>query len=98
LLAHDGKRKIVTALFADYKGSAELMEGLDPEESRGLSFKLPLYIDEAEDHGPASKRLISERLIIEQLSPTAGAPPPPPPRLAASPHPWRAGLSARPAL
>src|SRR5215469_15676296 len=28
----DGERKTVTALFADIKGSMELMEDLDPEE------------------------------------------------------------------
>src|SRR5215471_16184933 len=30
----DGERKTVTALFADIKGSLELMEDLDPEEAR----------------------------------------------------------------
>src|SRR5262245_40379433 len=30
----DGKRKIITALFADIKGSMALMEDLDPEEAR----------------------------------------------------------------
>ena len=33
----DGERKTVTALFADIKGSMELMEDLDPEEAPGLS-------------------------------------------------------------
>jgi class 3 adenylate cyclase len=32
----DGERKTVTALFADIKGSMELMESLDPEEARAL--------------------------------------------------------------
>jgi class 3 adenylate cyclase len=32
-LAIDGERKTVTALFADIKGSMELMEDLDPEEA-----------------------------------------------------------------
>jgi hypothetical protein len=32
--AQDGERKTVTALFADIKGSMELMEDLDPEEAR----------------------------------------------------------------
>ncbi len=36
-LAADGERKTVTALFADIKGSMELMEDLDPEEARALS-------------------------------------------------------------
>ena len=30
----DGERKTVTALFADIKGSMELMEDLEPEEAR----------------------------------------------------------------
>jgi class 3 adenylate cyclase len=30
----DGERKMVTALFADIKGSTELMEDLDPEQAR----------------------------------------------------------------
>ena len=32
----DGERKTVTALFADIKGSMELMEDLDPEEARAI--------------------------------------------------------------
>src|SRR6266852_1779521 len=32
----EGERKTVTALFADIKGSTELMESLDPEEARAL--------------------------------------------------------------
>jgi class 3 adenylate cyclase len=32
----DGERKTVTALFADIRGSTELMEDLDPEEARAL--------------------------------------------------------------
>src|SRR5271167_86644 len=31
-----GERKTVTALFADIKGSTELMEDLDPEEARAI--------------------------------------------------------------
>ena len=34
--ALDGERKQVTVLFADLKGSTELIEGLDPEEARTL--------------------------------------------------------------
>ncbi len=34
--ALDGERKIVTALFADIKGSTELMRHLDPEEARAI--------------------------------------------------------------
>ena len=32
--ALEGERKQVTVLFADLKGSTELIEGLDPEEAR----------------------------------------------------------------
>jgi class 3 adenylate cyclase/tetratricopeptide (TPR) repeat protein len=32
----EGERKTVTALFADIKGSTELMADLDPEEARGI--------------------------------------------------------------
>src|SRR6202521_3867037 len=34
--ALDGERKMVTALFADIKGSTEWMEDLDPEEARAI--------------------------------------------------------------
>jgi len=32
----DGERKTITALFADIKGSTELMADLDPEEARAI--------------------------------------------------------------
>jgi len=32
----DGERKIVTALFADIKGSTELQQDLDPEQARAI--------------------------------------------------------------
>jgi class 3 adenylate cyclase len=35
-MSDDGERKTVTALFADIKGSMELMENLDPEEARAI--------------------------------------------------------------
>src|SRR5262249_5405850 len=34
--ALDGERKTVTALFADIKGSMDLMEDLDPEDARAI--------------------------------------------------------------
>ena len=34
--ATDGERKTVTALFADLKGSTELLETLDPEQGRAI--------------------------------------------------------------
>jgi len=46
--APDGERKTVTALFADIKGSMELMEDLDPEEARAIvDPALKLMIDAA---------------------------------------------------
>jgi class 3 adenylate cyclase/predicted ATPase len=43
-----GERKIVTALFADIKGSTELMRDLDPEEARAIiDPALRLMIDSA---------------------------------------------------
>src|SRR6516164_4875886 len=35
-VALDGERKTITALFADIKGSTELMRDLDPEEARAI--------------------------------------------------------------
>jgi class 3 adenylate cyclase len=34
--AQDGERKTITALFADIKGSVEMIEALDPEEARAI--------------------------------------------------------------
>ena len=51
-LAPNEERKTVTALFADIKGSMELMEELDPEEARGLvDPALHLMIDAANHYG-----------------------------------------------
>src|SRR5215470_4855913 len=36
-LALEGERKTVTVLFADIKGSMELIEDLDPEEARAIN-------------------------------------------------------------
>ncbi len=47
-----GERKTVTALFADIKGSMELMEDLDPEEARSIvDPALKLMIDAANRFG-----------------------------------------------
>jgi class 3 adenylate cyclase len=44
----EGERKTVTALFADIKGSTELMEDLDPKEARAIiDPALKLMIDAA---------------------------------------------------
>src|SRR6266852_3839664 len=46
--ALEGERKTVTALFADIKGSTEMMRNLDPEEARALvDPALKLMIDAA---------------------------------------------------
>ncbi len=48
----DGERKTVTALFADIKGSMELMEDLDPEEARAIvDPALKLMIDAVNHFG-----------------------------------------------
>src|SRR5215471_16497569 len=50
--ALDGERKTVTALFADIKGSMELMEDLDPEEARAIvDPALKLMIDAVHHYG-----------------------------------------------
>ena len=48
----EGERKTVTALFADIKGSMELMEDLDPEEARAnVDPALKLMIDAVHRYG-----------------------------------------------
>jgi class 3 adenylate cyclase len=48
----DGERKTVMALFADVKGSMELIEDLDPEEARRLvDPALKLMIDAVHHYG-----------------------------------------------
>jgi hypothetical protein len=50
--AVDGERKTVTALFADIKGSMELMENLDPEDARVMvDPALKLMMDAAHHYG-----------------------------------------------
>src|ERR1700726_869002 len=50
--ASGGERKTVTALFADIKGSMDLMEGLDPEEARAIvDPALKLMMDAAHHYG-----------------------------------------------
>src|SRR5712691_2560997 len=50
--AIDGERKTVTALFADIKGSMDLIEDLDPEEARRLvDPALKLMIDAVHYYG-----------------------------------------------
>jgi class 3 adenylate cyclase len=50
--ALDGERKTVTALFADIKGSMDLMEDLDPEEAREIvDPALKLMMDAVQHYG-----------------------------------------------
>src|SRR5215470_15984517 len=50
--AVEGERKTVTALFADIKGSMDLMEDIDPEEARAfVDPALKLMIDAAQHYG-----------------------------------------------
>jgi len=51
-MALEGERKTVTALFAEIKGSTELMEDLDPEEARRIiDPALRIMIDAAHRDG-----------------------------------------------
>src|SRR6202022_2881762 len=48
----DGERKTVTALFADIKGSMELIEDLDPEDARAIvDPALKLMMDAVHHYG-----------------------------------------------
>src|SRR5215471_10375634 len=48
----EGERKTVTALFADIKGSMELMQDLDPEEARAIiDPALGLMIEAVQHYG-----------------------------------------------
>jgi class 3 adenylate cyclase len=48
----EGERKLITALFADIKGSTELMEDLDPEEARAIiDPALKMMIDAVNRYG-----------------------------------------------
>ena len=52
LSANAGERKTVTALFADIKGSMEMIENLDPEEARAIvDPALKLMIDAVHRYG-----------------------------------------------
>jgi hypothetical protein len=62
----EGERKTVTALFADIKGSTELMEDLDPEEARAaIDPALKLMIDAVHRYGgySAPRRRRKEALM-----------------------------------
>jgi double zinc ribbon protein len=57
----EGERKTITALFADIKGSMELMEDLDPEEERAIiDPALKLMIDAAHRNDGYPQRALYE--------------------------------------
>jgi len=59
----EGERKTVTALFADIKGSMELIEDLDPEEARAIvDPALKLMIDAPP--GPETLPLVCFRALM----------------------------------
>jgi Double zinc ribbon len=70
VLAIDGERKTVTALFADIKGSMDLMEDLDPEEARAI---VETSASEPADDASKTRKLSSkpEALPISGTSPPA---------------------------
>src|SRR5260221_6991845 len=58
----DGERKTVTALFADIKGSMELLEDVDPEEARAIvDPALKLMIDAAHRYGGVDREMAGHR-------------------------------------
>jgi hypothetical protein len=64
----DGERKTVTALFADLKGSTELMEGLDPEEACAIIDPVLKLLEAVRSYrGPAPRLLQFSASISDTL-------------------------------
>ena len=82
--AMEGERKIVTALFADIKGSMEIMETLDPEEAKELLDPCLQMMIEAVHRAEGTVN----RLLGDGLMALFGAP------LALEDHPQRALYAA----
>src|ERR1700751_582211 len=73
----EGERKTVTALFADIKGSMELMEDLDPEEARAIvDPALKLMIDAAGRYGGYVVQSTGDGIFALFGAPTAPEDPP----------------------
>src|SRR6516162_8704554 len=80
----DGERKVVTFLFADIKGSMDLMEDLDPEEARAIvDPALQLMIEAVHHYGGYVAQLTGDGIFA-----LFGAP------VAHEDHPQRALLAA----
>jgi len=60
----EGERKTVTALFADLKGSTELMEDLDPEEARAVIAEICGWFTEGFD----TADLKDARALLDKLA------------------------------
>jgi class 3 adenylate cyclase len=60
----DGERKTVTALFADIKGSMDLMEDLDPEEARAMLAGIYSWFTEGFD----TADLKDAKALLDELS------------------------------
>jgi ribosomal protein L40E len=64
----DGERKIVTALFADIKGSTELMRDLDPEEACAIIDPVLKLLEAVRSYrGPAPRLLQFSASISDTL-------------------------------
>ena len=80
----EGERKIISVLFADIKGSMDILEGLDPEESKNLLDPcLQLMMDAVHRAGGTVSRALGDGIMA-----LFGAP------LALEDHPHRALYAA----
>jgi class 3 adenylate cyclase len=59
----DGERKTISALFADIKGSMELIEDLDPEEARQMLAEIYGWFTEGFD----TADLKEARALLQEL-------------------------------
>src|SRR5260370_11554387 len=87
--AADGERKTVTALFADIKGSTELMRDLDPEEARAIVDPvLQLMMASVHRYGGYVAQAIGDANLppLRPPPPPHDHPPPPPPPAPPAPH------------
>jgi class 3 adenylate cyclase len=72
----EGERKTVTALFADIKGSTELMEDLDPEDARRvIDPALKLMMDAAHRYGGYVVQSTGDGIFALFGAPVAHLPP-----------------------
>jgi adenylate cyclase len=85
----EGERKTVTALFADIKGSTELMEELDPEEARAIiDPALKLMIDAVHRYDGYVVQSTGDGIFADGIFALFGAP------VAHEDHPQRALYAA----